>query len=726
MECVLIFVLIGQKSALLALMRSNKGSGGGNSKFQEFLACDSDNPDFRARACKNAFRLISQHRYSLACALFLLADDISSAMDVAVNRLGDFMLAVAIARLHSKEPSAAFSQEYERFLSEALGDMYPAATAGDDCIAFLSFMSAHACAALLYRQGRNEEMLRHLLLVSNFGYGQTDSNSTPVLPLLSVFDLMLFVHELVLMPQVQRWKQLLPPLSEICSDLSNACEQLCVLCCRMLTIASGDCCGPHVAFVLLKAFHIPAASEPHISFMHPSLRAFFLTSLCGWLELDPLDISYSMSSMPTILADTVLRLTRKEMEHDSSIAAAYQSAPASSSLRAARQSRLNFHLLPSNICTSQRWQMLLSAASANVSASFRFACSVQACVVALCFPSVSQANIAQKCTEYARDAVQFMLANHPLSDEAHTQQMLHLCSSWLDIAYDASPRRDAEFASKKEHSPVTPLHRGEQSLLQLPRLNIVYEKEAALLNPVQGNSRSLNRPPPPLSVHMHSVFWAQCIGESVLQLLQALVPEDGDVAASMQPCRLLLLQEIRSSGISLNIMNAFAFERFASPPDWLQEVVAVMNNSDAIAVLSSARNALVLIQKDNVKPPNNNKNNVFIGNATAISNVLSCRRRVISSGSDIVPVFGPSEEVACTREMIRSIALIPALSEPCIVAAGTDILAEIKLLSKGSLVGRALAPAPKSIESVVSSGLKKLGNSLFAKVRMSCVAHLLR
>ena len=91
MECVLIFVLIGQKNALLALMRANKGSES-NKKFQEFLACDSDNPDFRARACKNALRLISQHRYSLACALFLLANDISSAMDVAANRLGDVML----------------------------------------------------------------------------------------------------------------------------------------------------------------------------------------------------------------------------------------------------------------------------------------------------------------------------------------------------------------------------------------------------------------------------------------------------------------------------------------------------------------------------------------------------------------------------------------------------------------------------------------------------------
>jgi hypothetical protein len=725
MECVLIFVLVGQKNALLALMRANKGSGGGNSKFQEFLACDSNNPDFRARACKNAFRLISQHRYSLACALFLLADDISSAMDVAANRLGDFMLAVAIARLHSKEPSAAFSQEYERFLSEALGCMYPAATAGDDRIAFLCAIRAHACAALLYLQGRNEEMLRHLLLVSNFGYGQSDSNSTPVLPLLSLFDMMLFVHELAFMPQVQRWKQLMPSLSDICFELSNSCQQLCVLCCRMLTIASGDCCGPHVAFVLLKAFHLPAASESQTSFIHPSLQSFLLTSLCGWLELDPLDISYSMTSMPTSLADAVLRLTRKEPGHVFGIAEVHQSVPASLSQLAARQSRVNFYLLPSNICTSQRWQMLLSAASANVSAFVRFACSVQACVLALCFPSVSHADIAKKCSDFARDAVQFMLANRPLCDEAHAQQMLQLCSSWLDIVYDASPRHGVDFASGEEDSPVT-LHSSQQSLLQLPRLNIVYEKEAALLNPAQGNARALHRPPPPLSVHLHSVFWAQCIGESVLQLLQALVPEDGDIAASLQPCRLLLLQEMRSSGISLNVMNAFAFERFASPPDWLQELVAVMSSVDAVAVMSSARNALVSTQKDKTKPPNNNISNVFSSNAATISNVLSCRRRVVSSGRDIVPVFGPSEEVACTREMIRSIALIPALSEPCIVAAGAEILAEIKLAPKGSLAGRSFASAPKTIDSVVSSGLKKFGNSLFAKVTTSCVVDLLR
>jgi hypothetical protein len=101
-----------------------------NKKFQEFLASDSSDPGFRARACKNAFRLICQHRYSLACALFLLADDILSAMDVAANRLGDTMLAIAIARLHCKNPSVVFAEEHERFIVDALDSKYPAATAG--------------------------------------------------------------------------------------------------------------------------------------------------------------------------------------------------------------------------------------------------------------------------------------------------------------------------------------------------------------------------------------------------------------------------------------------------------------------------------------------------------------------------------------------------------------------------------------------------------------------
>jgi len=673
MECVLLFVLIGQKSALLALMRANRGSDT-NKKFQEFLAGDSNDPDFRARACKNAFRLISQHRYSLSCALFLLANEISSAMDVAANRLGDIMLAVAIARLHSKEPSAAFSEQHEQFIVEALDCKFPAATAGNDSRHFALFQHLNILflAALLHRQGRNEDMLRHLLLVCNRGFNHSDAAIAPVLHLLPTFDLMLFVHELLLMPQVQRWKQLLPSVPGICSNLSGSCEQLCVLCCRMLTVASGSCIGPHVAFVMLKAFHQSAAEASVTRSISPSLQSFFLSSLCGWLGLDPIDVSYSMSSIPSPLADTLMRLVRNEEGLVGSSDDVHISQSLLLSQHTAHQSRRNFRLLPSNITVSQRWQLLMSAASANVSSCFRFATSVQSCVLALCFPSVTLADSSSQCSSFLAAAVQFLLSNCPLRDnEDNEQHMLQLCSSWLNIVHERSPRQQV--------APVAPT----------------------------GTSSA------------GAGFWALCAGENVLQLLQAAVPPDGEIAASVQPCRLLLLQEMRSCGISISAANAFVFERFALPPHWLQDVVALLNSAAATAAVDSARTQSASIQAAQAKPQERG-DRVFSGNAKAISNVLGCRRRVAGSGSGAAPVFGPLEEVACTREMIRSIALVPALGEPCVVAAGEGILAEIKLSPKGaSAAPAAAAPAAasKSIEAVVSQGLKKFGNSLFAKVR---------
>ena len=176
---------------------------------------------------------------------------------------------------------------------------------------------------------------------------------------------MLYVHELLVMPQIQRWKQQIPSLFEVCSSLSICCEQLCVLCCRMLTVASGDCAGPHVAFMLLKAFHVPAASAPNVNFMHPSLQSFFLASLCGWLELDPLDISYSLSSMPDSLVDTVMRLMHNEENSIPGITNTYKSRSTSLSQQTLCQSLLNFYLLPSNMQVCQRWQVLLSSAQVS-------------------------------------------------------------------------------------------------------------------------------------------------------------------------------------------------------------------------------------------------------------------------------------------------------------------------------------------------------------------------
>ncbi len=564
--------------------------------------------------------------------------------------------------------------------------------------------------------------MRHLLLVCDLGFNHSDSNIMTVMPLMSTFDLMLFLHELLAMPQIQRWKQQYPSLSEVCSDLSISCEQFCVLGCRLLTVSSGECVGPHVAFLMLKAFYVPTSAASNTSIMPASLQSFFVTSLCGWLELDPLDISYSLSSMPAALVDTLMHLVRSNAKHISGTTDVSKPRSVSISQQALFQSRINFYLLPSNLQIFQRWQLMLSSASSNVSIYFRFACSVQACVLAMCFPSISHSDISKKSVAFAISVVQFLLANCPLyNDEKTEQQMLQFCSSWLDIVYESSSKQEDQ-ASPNENLPlVEPARDRKDMLLQLPRLDVVYETspthEASLVMPAHSTQQRVLSSQ---SVQIHSAFWAQCVGGNILQLLQVILLADGQSEANLQPCRLFLLQEMRSSGILLNTMNAFAFERYASPPEWLQELAAIVNGAASGAATQSAANSSGSTQTTQSSLPDKNIC-VFAGSAKEISNALSCRRRVMKNGSVGAPVFGPLEEIACTREMIRSIALISALGEPCVVAAGTNILAEIKLSPKGLSARRVAAPPPKSIESVVSSGLKKFGNSLFAKVLMLCV-----
>jgi hypothetical protein len=292
--------------------------------------------------------------------------------------------------------------------------------------------------------------------------------------------------------------------------------------------------------------------------------------------------------------------------------------------------------------------------------------------------------------------------------------MLQLCLSWLDIAYDASPKHEPDTLPKQEvasaQSGIAPKPR-----LRLPQLNVLYDDLPAIGVALDVPVRSNQTLAPPHSTKAHYAFWAHCIGENVLQLFQAAASARSDIAATLQPCRALLLQEMRSSGTSLNSMNAFAFERFASPPAELQALVALMNSTSAISAIENARSCTVSHHDAQLKP--RTSSSVLCSSSKSISNTLSCRRRFASNDSDIAPVFGPLEEVASTREMIRSIALIPALGEPCVVAAGSNFLAEIKLSPKGAIAGRVAKAASKSMESVVSSGLKKFGNSLFAKVQ---------
>jgi hypothetical protein len=470
--------------------------------------------------------------------------------------------------------------------------------------------------------------------------------------------------------------------------------------------------------LMLKAFLHPAASACSTAIMLPSLESFFLSSVCGWLQLDALDISYSLNSMPTSLADTLTRLILNQERHVSAPTNAATAASVPLSQHDVSSTRCSYHVLPNNIQVCQRWQLLMSAASSNAPSCFRFAASVQACALALCFPSVVPGNITKPAASFAIDAVKLLLASDPpYIDEKSEQQISELCSSWLNLVYDTSSQAAAT-SSEQLVDADSLLHSSSQTLLSLPRLNIIYEKpfsQADLLHaPVKSSSLALS----PVSTGAHSAFWAQCASDVVLQLLQVAAPDDGVTCGCLQACRLFLLQHSRMSGIVLGAMNAFAFERFASPPDMLHDLVAAVSGSAAAAAIS-ARKAVEMPQMSPAKA-SDNRSKLPDAGARALANVLSCRRRIIGSCRDVAPVFGPVEEVASTRELIRSIALLPALADPCIIAAGANILAEIKLSPKGCLAARSVAaPSPKSLESAVSSGLKKLGNSLFAKVFQS-------
>ncbi|CAA7258624.1 unnamed protein product [Cyclocybe aegerita] len=64
-----------------------------------FLGNDFTTPRWRTAAQKNAFALLSKQRFDYAAAFFLLGDSPKDAVNVCAKQLGDFQLAVALARI---------------------------------------------------------------------------------------------------------------------------------------------------------------------------------------------------------------------------------------------------------------------------------------------------------------------------------------------------------------------------------------------------------------------------------------------------------------------------------------------------------------------------------------------------------------------------------------------------------------------------------------------------
>ncbi|KAJ7099614.1 RAVE protein 1 C terminal-domain-containing protein [Mycena crocata] len=65
----------------------------------KFLANDFSEPRWRTAALKNAYALLSKQRFEYAAAFFLLGGALQDAVNVCLKQLGDFQLAVMLARV---------------------------------------------------------------------------------------------------------------------------------------------------------------------------------------------------------------------------------------------------------------------------------------------------------------------------------------------------------------------------------------------------------------------------------------------------------------------------------------------------------------------------------------------------------------------------------------------------------------------------------------------------
>ncbi|KAF9869323.1 WD repeat protein [Colletotrichum karsti] len=98
-DCSLYYLALKKKTILQGLWRMAYGNRE-QAATQRFLANNFDDPEWRTKALKNAYALLSKRRFEYAAAFFLLADHLQDAVNICLKQLKDIQLAVAIARVY--------------------------------------------------------------------------------------------------------------------------------------------------------------------------------------------------------------------------------------------------------------------------------------------------------------------------------------------------------------------------------------------------------------------------------------------------------------------------------------------------------------------------------------------------------------------------------------------------------------------------------------------------
>lgn len=93
-DTALWYIALGRLTTLSALYRSQQ-----NSRMAQFLRRNFSLPENRLAAGKNAYVLLSKHRFELAIAFFVLSGDVQGALNLVRTRMKDDQLAILLARV---------------------------------------------------------------------------------------------------------------------------------------------------------------------------------------------------------------------------------------------------------------------------------------------------------------------------------------------------------------------------------------------------------------------------------------------------------------------------------------------------------------------------------------------------------------------------------------------------------------------------------------------------
>lgn len=98
-RCAIFYLALKKKQILLSLWKISTGHPE-HQKMIKFLSNDFTQPRWRTAALKNAFVLLSKHRYMEAACFFLIGDSLKDAVNVLCKQVRDIDLAIGVCRVY--------------------------------------------------------------------------------------------------------------------------------------------------------------------------------------------------------------------------------------------------------------------------------------------------------------------------------------------------------------------------------------------------------------------------------------------------------------------------------------------------------------------------------------------------------------------------------------------------------------------------------------------------